>query len=188
MTNSGACRPMRPPRSAPSEVPTRARGADRGSRRSRIRRRGARSLARSGEFRGDADARPKRSPRFWKKVTPSYFVEVGSGVRARPHPRCERVPAAAKCATKDSYLDTMRANALGGMAETRDERGIEVGREWCAYGRPPRARVAAIGALARFAKLNEEPSRRDRGFPDSAGRRSRVHGADPHPQRVRGNR
>ena len=41
------------------------------------------------------------------------------------------------------------------MAELRDERGIEVAREWCAYGRPPRARVAAIGALARFAKLKE---------------------------------
>ena len=56
---------------------------------------------------------------------------------------------------KDSYLDTMRANALGGMAELRDERGIEVARQWCAYGKPPRARVAAIGALARFAKLKE---------------------------------
>ena len=41
------------------------------------------------------------------------------------------------------------------MAELRDERGIEVAHQWCAYGKPPRARVAAIGALARFAKLNE---------------------------------
>ncbi len=41
------------------------------------------------------------------------------------------------------------------MAELRDERAIDVARDYSAYGRPARARVAAVGALARFAALKE---------------------------------
>src|SRR5262249_38292268 len=90
-----------------------------------------------------------------EKGDPSYFVE-SEAVYALGHMRDPNAfPRLQNALTKDSYLDTMRANALGGMAELRDARGIEVARQWCAYGRPPRARVAAIGALARFAKLNE---------------------------------
>jgi len=56
---------------------------------------------------------------------------------------------------RDSYLDVIRTHALSGMAELRDERAIDICREHSAYGRPPRARVAAVGALARFAALKE---------------------------------
>jgi aminopeptidase N len=41
------------------------------------------------------------------------------------------------------------------MAELRDERAIDVAREFSAYGRPPRARAAALGTLARLAALKE---------------------------------
>ncbi len=56
---------------------------------------------------------------------------------------------------RESHLDSIRAHALGGMAETRDERTIAVAREWSAYGKPPRARVAAIGALAKMARQRD---------------------------------
>ncbi|MGA6972524.1 MAG: HEAT repeat domain-containing protein, partial [Candidatus Binatus sp.] len=56
---------------------------------------------------------------------------------------------------RDSYLEVIRAHALAGMAELRDERAIDVAREYAAYGRPPRARVAALGTLARFAAIKE---------------------------------
>jgi len=49
----------------------------------------------------------------------------------------------------------IRAHALGGIAESRDERALRIGREWSAYGRPPRARVAALGTLARVARQRE---------------------------------
>jgi aminopeptidase N len=58
-----------------------------------------------------------------------------------------------------SYLDVIRAHALAGMAETRDPRAIDLAKQWCAYGRPTRARVAAIGTLAKMAQYHE--TRRD---------------------------
>ena len=117
----------------------------------KARRAAARAL---GEFRGDTDAAAALAG-VLEKGDPSYFVE-SEAVYALGRTRDARAFGHLQSALKqDSYLDTIRANALGGMAELRDERGIEVAREWCAYGRPPRARVAAIGALARFAKLNE---------------------------------
>ena len=117
----------------------------------KARRAAARAL---GEFRGDTDAATALIG-VLEKGDPSYFVESETAyalARTRDPRAFEHLQ---KALAKDSYLETIRANALGGMAELRDERGIEVAREWTAYGRPPRARVAAIGALARFAKLSE---------------------------------
>jgi aminopeptidase N len=117
----------------------------------KARRACARAL---GEFRGDSEAAAALAG-VLEQGDPSYFVE-SEAVYALGRTRdASAFPHLEKALTQDSYLDTMRANALGGMAELRDERGIEIARQWCAYGRPPRARVAAIGALARFAKLNE---------------------------------
>jgi aminopeptidase N len=114
-----------------------------------------RAVARAlGEFRGDAIA-AEALARVLEAGDESYFVE-SEAVYALGRTRDARAYAHLQTALgKESYLDTIRANALGGMAELRDDRGIEIAREWCAYGRPPRARVAAIGALARFAKLHE---------------------------------
>jgi aminopeptidase N len=117
----------------------------------KARRAAARAL---GEFR-DADAATALMG-VLEKGDPSYFVEAEAAYalgRTRDPRAFEHLQ---KALTRDSYLEAIRANALGGMAELRDERGIEVAREWTAYGRPPRARVAAIGALARFAKLSEK--------------------------------
>jgi aminopeptidase N len=117
----------------------------------KARRAAARAL---GEFRGDADAATALAS-VLEKGDPSYFVE-SEATYALGRTRDKRAFAHLENALqKDSYLDTIRANALGGMAELRDERGIEVAKQWSAYGKPPRARVAAIGALARFAKLKE---------------------------------
>ncbi len=114
-----------------------------------------RAVARAlGEFRGDADAAAALAG-VLEKGDASYFVESESVYALGRTRDASAFPHLESALTKDSYLETMRANALGAMAELRDERGIEVARQWCAYGKPPRARVAAIGALARFAKLNE---------------------------------
>ncbi len=114
-----------------------------------------RAVARAlGEFRGDAGAAAALAG-VLVGGDESYFVEAEAAY-ALGRTRHETAFAhLEKALLKDSYLEVIRANALGGMAELRDERGIEVARQWCAYGRPPRARVAAIGALARFAKLKE---------------------------------
>ena len=85
----------------------------------------------------------------------SYFVEA-EAVLALGKTRDDRAFAHLTEALKrDSYLDVIRTHAIAGMAELRDERAIDVAREYSAYGRPARARVAAVGALARFAALKD---------------------------------
>ncbi|HYA34598.1 MAG TPA: DUF3458 domain-containing protein, partial [Candidatus Binataceae bacterium] len=111
-----------------------------------------------GEFRADADAASALS-RVLENGDKSYFVEAEAALalgRTRSASAFDRLAATL---SKDSYLEVIRAHALAGMAELRDERVIDVAREWCALGRPPRARVAAIGAIAKGGHFKE--SRRD---------------------------
>jgi aminopeptidase N len=117
----------------------------------KVRRSVARAL---GNFRGDARA----ASALADVVThgdESYFVEA-EAVLSLGKTRDERAFAHLTEALKrDSYLDVIRTHAIAGMAELRDERAIDVARDYSAYGRPARARVAAVGALARFAALKE---------------------------------
>jgi len=85
----------------------------------------------------------------------SYFVEA-EAVLSLGKTRDERAFAHLTEALKrDSYLEVIRTHAIAGMAELRDERAIDIARDYSAYGRPARARVAAVGTLARFAALKE---------------------------------
>ncbi|HVN28260.1 MAG TPA: DUF3458 domain-containing protein, partial [Candidatus Binataceae bacterium] len=114
-----------------------------------------RAVARAlGEFRGDRVA-AEALTRVLNDGDASYFVESEAAYALGRTRDADGFAHLQSAMTKESYLDTIRANALGGISELRDERGIDIAREWCAYGKPPRARVAAIGALARFAKLND---------------------------------
>ena len=140
-----------------------------------------------GNFRGDARAASALAD-IVAAGDESYFVEA-EAVLALGKTRDERAFASlTEALGRDSYLEVIRTHAIAGMAELRDERAIDVARDFSAYGRPPRARVAAVGALARFAATQRQPARRNSRFHDSAGRRSRVHGADAHPVRVRRDR
>ena len=114
-----------------------------------------RAVARAlGNFRGDARAASALAD-VVKAGDESYFVEA-EAVLSLGKTRDERAFAHLTDALgRDSYLEVIRAHALAGMAELRDERAIDVAREYAAYGRPPRARVAALGTLARFAAIKE---------------------------------
>ena len=114
-----------------------------------------RAVARAlGNFRGDARAASAPTD-VVKAGDESYFVEA-EAVLSLGKTRDERAFAHLTDALgRDSYLEVIRAHALAGMAELRDERAIDVAREYAAYGRPPRARVAALGTLARFAAIKE---------------------------------
>ncbi|MEM9693377.1 MAG: HEAT repeat domain-containing protein, partial [Myxococcota bacterium] len=52
---------------------------------------------------------------------------------------------------RDSWADVLRAGALGGLANLRDERGVELIRQRTRYGIPNRGRRAAVMALAKLA-------------------------------------
>ena len=107
-----------------------------------------------GSFRNDTEAADALA-RLLEKGDPSYFVEAEAALalgKTRDPLAFELLRAAL---SRDSYLEAIRAHAFSGMAELRDERVIEVARQWSVYGKPPRARVAAIGALARCAELGD---------------------------------
>jgi aminopeptidase N len=107
-----------------------------------------------GNFRGDAPAASALAG-VVAAGDESYFVEA-EAVLALGKTRDERAFAhLSEALGRESYLDVIRTHALSGMAELRDERAIDVAREFSAYGRPPRARAAALGTLARLAALKE---------------------------------
>jgi aminopeptidase N len=81
----------------------------------------------------------------------SYFVEAESAsslARTRSPRAFDRLKVAMQ---RPSYLDVIRSSALGGLAELRDERGIDVALAAARYGEPPVARRAAISALGSLA-------------------------------------
>lgn len=85
----------------------------------------------------------------------SYFVEAEAALSLGKTRDSRAFDHLKNALAKDSYLDVIRAHALSGMAELRDERGLGVAMAESAYGRPARARVAAIGTLGRLGALNE---------------------------------
>jgi aminopeptidase N len=85
----------------------------------------------------------------------SYFVEAETALALGKTRDARAFEILEGALERNSYLDTIRAHAMAGMAELRDERAIEIARDYLAYGRPPRARVAAIGTLARYGALLE---------------------------------
>jgi aminopeptidase N len=107
-----------------------------------------------GEFRNN-DRAAAALAKVLKDGDESYFIEAEAAL-ALGRTRDEGAFASLEEAlTHDSYLETIRAHALAGMAELRDERAIDVARDFITYGRPARARVAAIGTLARLGALKE---------------------------------
>ena len=117
-----------------------------------------RSVVRAlGAFRANSRAAEALAA-VLEKGDPSYFVEAESALALGKTRDPRAFAQLEKVLERPSYLEVIRAHALAGMAETRDGRAIAIGREWSAYGRPPRARVAAIGTLARIAR-HKEPAR-----------------------------
>src|SRR5712692_755291 len=114
-----------------------------------------RAVARAlGNFRGD-DRAAAALAEVIARGDPSYFVEAEAALalgKTRDERAFDRLTAALG---RDSYLEVIRTHALAGMAELRDERAIGVAHDYAHYGRPARARVAAVGTLARFAALKE---------------------------------
>jgi aminopeptidase N len=107
-----------------------------------------------GNFRGNERAASALAD-VVAKGDESYFVEA-EAVLSLGKTRDERAYAYLTEALKrESYLDVIRTHAIAGMAELRDERAIDVARDLSTYGKPARARVAAIGALAKFAALKD---------------------------------
>ena len=107
-----------------------------------------------GNFRGDAKAAAALAE-IVAKGDESYFVEAEAALSLGKTRDQRAFAQLSDALSRESYLEVVRTHALAGMAELRDERAIEVAHDHMSYGRPPRARVAAVGTLARFAALKE---------------------------------
>ncbi|MBI2965593.1 MAG: HEAT repeat domain-containing protein [Chloroflexi bacterium] len=57
---------------------------------------------------------------------------------------------------RPAHLEAIRTGALAGIAELKDDRGVKVATQWTAYGKPQRAREAAIGALGKLGENKTE--------------------------------
>ena len=86
----------------------------------------------------------------------SYFVEA-EAVRAVCKTREARAfDAVTASLGKTSFNDIFTAQGLTGLGDLQDERAIQVAKEWAGYGKPARAREAALGCLAKLCEQKKE--------------------------------
>jgi aminopeptidase N len=107
-----------------------------------------------GAFRHDERAADAIEPTLAKDA--SYFVEAESAMSLAKTRSPRAFDKLKEAMTRPSYLDVIQSMCLSGMAELRDERGIEIALEASRYGKPVigrRAAIAVLGALgAEFAQ------------------------------------
>jgi aminopeptidase N len=105
-----------------------------------------------GAFRHDGAAQEAAAEKLHQGDA-SYFVEAESAItlaRTRATTAFDSLEEAMK---RPSYLDVIESQCLAGMAELRDERGIDVALEAAKYGKPiigRRAAISALGALGAY--------------------------------------
>ena len=86
----------------------------------------------------------------------SYLVEAEAvrAVAKTKQPRSFDLVSAAL--GKPSFQEVATAQALLGLADLKDERGIELAKEWSKYGKPSRAREAALSSLGKLGEGKSE--------------------------------
>jgi aminopeptidase N len=113
-----------------------------------------------GAFRGDEQAADAIAKVLGGDA--SYFVEAESAYALAKTRSPRAFDALTEAMKRPSYLDAIRSNALAGIAELRDARGVDVALSAARYGEPPIARRAAIGAMAVLGAEHEGHKRRVR--------------------------
>lgn len=105
-----------------------------------------------GEFKDEAAA--EALVRLLEGDT-SYFVAAEAASSLGKTRSKKALDALVKALERESHADVIRSGAFAGMAELKDERAVPVAIEWASYGRPQRAREAAISALGKLGELRE---------------------------------
>src|SRR5262249_3400932 len=102
-----------------------------------------------GVFRHDAAAQEAAAEKLHQGDA-SYFVEAESALTLAKTRATTAFDSLEEAMKRPSYLDVIESMCLSGMAELRDERGIDVALEAARYGKPiigRRAAIVALGAL-----------------------------------------
>lgn len=102
-----------------------------------------------GEFRDDEAAYALIKV---LKHDESYFVEMETATSLGKTRSQKAFDALKKVLEKESFNETIRVGAFQGFDALRDERAIPIAMEWGKYGKPQKAREAAVGILGRLAR------------------------------------
>jgi aminopeptidase N len=113
-----------------------------------------------GAFRNDERAADAIEPTLARDA--SYFVEAESAMSLAKTRSPRAFDKLKEAMTRPSYLDVIQSMCLSGMAELRDERGLEVALEAARYGKPVVGRRAAIGVLGTLGGEYPQHKRRVR--------------------------
>ena len=113
----------------------------------RVREAAAEAL---GEFAGDATAAAALEGVV--RSEPKVYV-VAAALKSLGKMQAPKAFETLRSALgRDSHRDVIRQKALEGLAELGDAPGLPLALEWARYGRPPRAREAAIEALGKLGR------------------------------------
>jgi aminopeptidase N len=118
-------------------------------------------MAALGEFRDETAAAALEQ--VVRKGDASYYVEAAAAhaIGRTRSPRAFDVLSEVAM-KRQSMNDVIRANALTGMAELRDERGLDIAIEWSRRGRSNPVRGVATSTLPKYAALT--PPAKERAY------------------------
>ena len=86
----------------------------------------------------------------------SYFVEAEAGRSLGKTKAKIAFDGLVKGLERDSINDVVRSAVMDGLAELKDERGLEIAKEWCKYGRSQPVRSFAIWAVSRLGEERKD--------------------------------
>jgi aminopeptidase N len=99
------------------------------------------------------DARAAKALSILIATDESYYVASTAAASLGKTRQADGFDVLVKALGRGSHMEVVRAGALSGLAEFRGEllkKARQVATEWTEYGRPARAREAAISALGRL--------------------------------------
>ena len=82
----------------------------------------------------------------------SYFVEAEAARSIASTKRPEAFDLVSNVLGRHSFNEAITVQALIGLGELKDDRAIAVAKEWAAYGKPSRAREAALSCLGKLGE------------------------------------
>ena len=106
-------------------------------------------VAALGEFKEEAAL---DSLRLVLEHDESYFVEAEAARAIAKTKRPEAFELVSGALGRPSFQEVVTTQAFSGLGDLKDERAIPIAKEWAAYGRPSRAREAALACLGKLAE------------------------------------
>ena len=110
-----------------------------------------------GEFREERAA--QALVRLLEQGDASYYVEAAATAAIGKTRSPLAFGALERSLSKNSQNEVIRINAFDGLAQLRDERGIQIGFDWSRYGRPANVRGAACTTLGQLGQIVPEHRR-----------------------------